>query len=156
MNWTKPLCCSYPWSWNVAIETVIFRLSLSPFVSVSPGVRNNRLNKFGANSNFFSIFLPFRIVKTQNEGRGNVNIVGPNDMQVSVWLIMPDLNNELLFKEYYSDFSILYSSSRQRGWGSFCRAGQDTSFGPKKIEDKDVSDREQTRYKTCVVVMFVV
>lgn len=34
--------------------------------------------------------------------------------------------------------------------------GQDTSFGPKKIEDKDVSDREQTRYKTCVVVMFVV
>ena len=123
MNWTKPLCCRYPWSWNVAIETVIFRLSLPPFVSVSPGVRNNRLNKFGANSSFFSIFLPFRIVKTQNEGRGNVNIVGPNDMQVSVWLIMPDLNNELLFKEYYSDFSILYSSSRQRGWGSFCRAG---------------------------------
>ena len=34
--------------------------------------------------------------------------------------------------------------------------GQDTSFGPKKIEDKDASDREQTRYKTCVVVMFVV
>ena len=123
-NWHEvvALCCSYPWSWNVAIETVIFRLSLSPFVSVSPGVRNNRLNKFGANSNFFSIFLPFRIVKTQNEGRGNVNIVGPNDMQVSVWLIMADLNNELLFKEYYSDFSILYSSSRQRGWDSFCRA----------------------------------
>ena len=34
--------------------------------------------------------------------------------------------------------------------------GQDTSFGPRKIEDKDVRDREQNRYKTCVVVMFVV
>ena len=34
--------------------------------------------------------------------------------------------------------------------------GQDRSFGPKKIKDKDVRDEVQNRYKTFVVAMFVV